>query len=832
MITFVLALVGCIGADDPKGPGPGTGPTDGPTTDTAEPPDTGTPPTEPDPWFTATLSDTNRITLEWSIPGAASGDEVYVFDLGLAPAVCAEGPSDGCAIEARVEDGGVHEFTLRIPAVGEPATFLSAEVEVIPPAPPQITADAPSALSSGGNTVTLDLLAPSDVTLQWDESARPAGTFLRLRTPETSPFVDGVEVGLVDGVVVPAEDLSRLGTSSWTLEACTLPPGADVPLCSIEAPLSLSVVAGHLEGRRRVQVDPAADHNIDWQSAGDLFLVTAETLGIDAWVAGPPFTIPADQLVPGVHEVTIVPCRLDTGVCANRWDAAATQAGTVSYPHPLLEYGDVTLALEGMPVADVDTGNGVETLVAPYTGTVLEVVPEGGEVEAGEVVFAILTGDGVRQQLVVGDGVEWELDRPWSEDFASGAATASWPREGAGSPLDVAIEADGDAWVNSEFTRRLFHVRPDGTGEALTFPLLHRWDAEAERYVPVRPFANPLSGASPSDASAYGEKVEVAPDGTVWATLGGVGFHEGGDVPNHSRLLRFDPAGVDLDTTLHDDRFCAYAVPGDGNGVVGLDVDGDRVWFVESTRMVLSVFEPRPEHCEPLLDYEDPAALAASSLQVCVAGQTVADGCVEQVLLGDGIHPAHVEIDPADGTAWVTDAFGNWLLHYLPATGQVEAFELPLPALRPHFFQGFPWQLRVTADAVYLGEYGDVSLVRFDKAAVTMDEIAVPFTVEGANLHSIDIDDQDRLWFTLSAEGFAQVADEVSTIGYVDLAAWRAGAPTGVVYAGLADIVDPAHPDVAASWAPCFRGVDVAPGGQRIVLGSMRREETVVLTFE
>lgn len=834
MFTFVLAIAGCSRPDETPAPDPGGGPTDGPVTDTSTPPDdTGTPPTDPDPLvptFTATLSDTNLVTLAWSIPGADPSGEVYVFDLGLAPAVC-DPTADGC-LTTRVGDGGIHEFTLRIPAEGEPATFLSAAVEVIPPSPPVLIVEpAEAPLSSEGNTVALDVLTPSDVTLRWDESARPAGTFLRLRTPQTSAFVEAAEVALADSVVVPAADLSQLGTQAWALEACTLPVGADVPLCSNETPRSLRVVPGLLQGRRRAQADPAADHTIDWRSAGNLVYVSSPTLGIDTWVGGPPFTIPADQLVPGVHEVTIIPCQFDTGACTNRRDTVADNAGTVSYPYPLFELEDSLFVLAGTPVADVDTGAGVETLVAPSTGTLLQVVVEGADVEAGDVVFTVITADGIHQQLVVGDGVDWDLDRHWSEDFASGTATASWPWAGVGGQLDIAVEPDGDVWVDSEFTRRMFHVRPDGTGEALTYPLLQHWDDETERYVAVRPFANPLFGASASDTSQYGEKILVAADGTVWATLGGNGFHEGGEVPNHTRLMRFDPAGVDLPTTLHDDRVCAYAVPGDGNGVVGLAADGDRIWFVESTQGILSVFEPRTEHCEPLLDYDDPAALAASALQACVGAETATDGCVERVPLGDGVYPAHVEVDPVDGTLWVTDGFGTVLLHHLPATGEVEAFELPLPALRGSFFQGFPWQLRVTDEAVYVGEYADVSIVRFDKASGAMDEIAIPFSTDDVNLHSIDIDDQDRLWFTLSAEGAALLDAEASTIGYLDLAAWQAGVPAGVVYAGLGEVVDPVWPELAASWAPCFRGIDVDPSGERLGLASVRRDEVVVLTF-
>jgi hypothetical protein len=293
VLHLVLALAACDRPDEPTKPTDG-GPTDGPVVDTADtdtntgtaPTDTGTAPVGPT--FTASLSDTNLITLSWSIPGVDPAGEVYVFDLGLQPAVCDGGPAEGCTVTTRVEDGAIHEFTLRVPAQGEPATYLSAQVEVIPPAPPVLIAEpAVPPLSYEGNTVVLDMLAPVEVTLRWDESARPAGTFLRLRTPETSVFSDGGEVALADSLVVPASELDLLGTSTWTLEACTLPSGADVALCSQETPLSLRVVAGLLEGRR-VQAGPA-DHTLDWQSGGNLFYLTSSRPwrdGIPAWDMG------------------------------------------------------------------------------------------------------------------------------------------------------------------------------------------------------------------------------------------------------------------------------------------------------------------------------------------------------------------------------------------------------------------------------------------------------------------------------------------------------------------------------------------------------------------
>ena len=52
-----------------------------------------------------------------------------------------------------------------------------------------------------------------------------------------------------------------------------------------------------------------------------------------------------------------------------------------------------------------------------------------------------------------------------------------------------------------------------------------------------------------------------------------------------------------------------------------------------------------------------------------------------------------------------------------------------------------------------------------------------------------------------------------------------------MIYAGLEEVVDPLHPERAGLWAPCFRGIDVDPSGQRVALGSVRRDEAVVLTL-
>jgi hypothetical protein len=150
--------------------------------------------------------------------------------------------------------------------------------------------------------------------------------------------------------------------------------------------------------------------------------------------------------------------------------------------------------------------------------------------------------------------------------------------------------------------------------------------------------------------------------------------------------------------------------------------------------------------------------------------------------------------------------------------GEVEVYPLPA-AVRPaegyEQFAGFPWQLRADRDAVYLGEYGDTQLLRFDKTLAArgdctalsadgtnpcIEELFLPMTIKQVNHHSLDLQD-GRLWFTLTNEFGPADDPRTSTFGYVDTASWAAGSPTGVLYTDI-DTIDPLPPWVGSG----FRG--------------------------
>jgi hypothetical protein len=208
--------------------------------------------------------------------------------------------------------------------------------------------------------------------------------------------------------------------------------------------------------------------------------------------------------------------------------------------------------------------------------------------------------------------------------------------------------------------------------------------------------------------------------------------------------------------------------------------------------------------------------------------------------LPDGIKIAHLETDPEDDSIWFSDAHGKYLGHLIPAQdNRIEVFRLPDSHAGPldgmQGFGGFPWNLRVDSDAVYIAEYATAHILRFDKASATFNEVMLPCPTAQITLHSIALDTvRDRLWFTLANESHVPVAVATSTIGYMDLATWRsylADPPRsdtikGVIYEGLDSIAaSPEHPGEDQA----FRGIAVDPKSGKIALATMWRRQLIEL---
>lgn len=396
-------------------------------------------------------------------------------------------------------------------------------------------------------------------------------------------------------------------------------------------------------------------------------------------------------------------------------------------------------------------------------------------------------------------------------------------RPNVGEPLDVALGRDGTAWSVGEFGAYLGQV--SGAGEGNPMATHHEPPQERVAGRVVGPFANPFHTEDMGPdcgqvaASALAERVVATREG-VWFTQGGALFApEACRAGNGSRVVRFDPEGEDDPTTAGDDRFCAVTVPWTDAQVVGLALDRrtGRLWFSS----------PGGDD-GPALGW-----LPVDDLE-CEGGTGTVT--VHRVPT-PGLAPAHLALDPGGAFLWISDYSGQWLGRLPTDAGPdtpVLAFPLPRP-LSDGFLGGFPWQLRVTADAVYVVEYADNQIVRFDTtvpdpelactrreegANPCMREVFLPVPTDTVTAHSIDLDG-DRLWFTVADEPAGVEAGGSAALGWLDLTTWDGtGPPSGVLYADLDEELDP--PGGRDHRAP--RGIDVDEASGRIAVAEMGRE--------
>ncbi|MET0737375.1 MAG: hypothetical protein ABW035_03820, partial [Acidimicrobiales bacterium] len=147
-------------------------------------------------------------------------------------------------------------------------------------------------------------------------------------------------------------------------------------------------------------------------------------------------------------------------------------------------------------------------------------------------------------------------------------------------------------------------------------------------------------------------------------------------------------------------------------------------------------------------------------------------------------------------------------------------------------------QVRVTDDAVYVVEYSDNQIVRFDTTVADptaacavlvsgtnpcTQEVFLPMATDTVNAHSIALDG-DRLWFTVANEAPGTEDPGAAYLGVLDLATWTADeAPTGVLFTDLAGL---GEPPAGGHRSP--RGIEVDPETGRLAVAEMGREILVL----
>ncbi|MGO9876796.1 MAG: hypothetical protein ACLPVY_23725 [Acidimicrobiia bacterium] len=809
--------------------------------------------------FTALVSNTNEVTLDWQVRGGDSSGTLNISGVGVQPQTCPVRQAVGCSTSLRVANAGVFRYTLSVHNDARQVARSTIEVSVKPPPPP----------STPSPRVDVDMLNIHSQTLSWShdgsgfveifppDSARPYGR----RFPPTGTFA------------VRTSSLP-IGRSTFYVSYCVDPPLNKVPFCSAGTPVTYAVGPAEFSGPYRKFVPADQNLRLSWSGSGNAWLLNAPTLGITKWLTSPSFTIPAADVTAGVHEISVVSCSLQasTDRCSNRFDVISTVAGTVRFT---VASGAGVGAGQSVGTLTPDRGGDAEILTAPRDGTFRRLASNEAHLSAHTAAGMVVTANVGRTEVVAGGGASvptWTTT-PWENAFTARTYNDS-VRPSTGDPLDVTFDSTGDIWQVGEFSQAIAHVH-NGTltdsvspvGQALhrtagaDAPLAHAGAAIAQVQDgsltkhdssivrtpnsapripgPLRPYAIRMFGIdSPTSTSVLGERV-IDTGSAVWYTQGGELFYDGIH-PNHSTLIKVDYRGHDNPT---DDPVCAIDVPGDNNQVIGIAYDPttNRVWFTESHAGHGSALDWFVDNgsipCDNHLNYSNPSDVAAvSAANHCtVATET---GCIHQIDLPTTAGLAgHITIDTFSGYAWFVDFTGRELDRYPLKGGAVQSFPLP-KSVSSSLFNGFPWEIQADANAVYLNEYSDNTLLRFDKtianpttrcATLTdgknpcISELFLPMAGPDTNAHSIALVG-NKLWFTIANESNGPTDPNGSTFGYIDTTSWAAGTPTGTYFDNLTTLGTPlpnAH--------QCFRGIAVTAAGN-IALADSGYDQIVSLT--
>jgi streptogramin lyase len=361
---------------------------------------------------------------------------------------------------------------------------------------------------------------------------------------------------------------------------------------------------------------------------------------------------------------------------------------------------------------------------------------------------------------------------------------------GAGLPLAIDLDSNGDAWVLGEFHTALQHIvntDPCPQSTAITIPIngnLFRYDDGA------------------TSMSVLGESVVWdSNDQIVWFSQGGANLEDTG--ANHSRVGSYHPG-----TTT----FKMYNLPGNRNEAQGLYWDQARnwVWVAEAGLYsdLSAIVPPDTAHQATIIAFDPDTAAwnnlqstatwAALDTELCTGAETpTADGCFKRYELptdgwGENVPEtgafgtAHLVAD-ASGFVWFTNFWGNSIGRLDPATEAVIICPQPahIGTQGPAAIVGSgPWEIKISPDGKYVvwTEFFDSTISRMlisnadnvgcqsldghgDNPCV--EEMLVPLDLSIENIHSIAYDTNGDLWFGTGMSYGTAHGVVYSTLGFV-----------------------------------------------------------------
>lgn len=818
--------------------------------------------------FDSTVSELNEITLFWHVSGSSLWSTFYIFengapDIGFTDADCDPGADHICSVTIRVERGGVHRFTLQAFSGWIESTSVEIDVEVASLAPPTFSS----------YTTDVDFFDIQNQTLDWvDYPGNTSTGFIQVSAPGGLGFPKGTSSTgryALDGTYSVSASKLDAGRNVYNVRYCEEYQSGDAPLCSEGTSHSFLVQPSRLNAQGREFYSTNDTVSLNWGNTSlanfwhwELFrtprkLFDAAIKGNITGVGDQSLQFSTVGLAEGVYQLELNTCYVLSGLlvgCVHQADQYAPKTGTINLS--VAEGIEVTTGDEIARILPA-AGGPVEIVKSKSRGKLTEfTVSQGSTVTNGDVVAVVEDKSRTRSdiiEIVIDDSIPTATSKDWDVDFDEQTLEAieNWQLPWVGHALDVVLDSNNDIWQVGEFSTNVTHISNSQVNFHRT--PLGRVASGASPKTSSKPYKIAIfGGIFPTTVSVAGERIIDSGD-AIWYTQGG-GLLVG-DVDNHSRVVRFDKNGTDLSVTPDDDRLCSIHMPGGGNQIVGIAHDGNRVWVVESRpsanggprQSAISWFvdDIVALGCDNNLNYDDPVAVQQASDDNACADDYDTD-CIHSILIPSSLLgvdvglASHIIIDPPSYAWFAVSQPGALGRVSLTATIDpvVELFPLP-KSIAASFVGGYAWQVRSDSEAVYIGEYSDRQLLRFDKAQAAqddctilqadgsnlcVDQITLPLSQYNLSLHSIDLED-GKLWFTLANEDLAPGGIDATTFGYVDTVDWALGAPAITMYSGISNIGTGRPGDIHS-----FRGIDVSADGNVVVLADHGYSQVIRMT--
>jgi hypothetical protein len=778
-----------------------------------------------------------------------------------------------------VAGGGDYDYSIEMNLAGTP-TFASASVDIPDLSPPTIT---PYANDSTGQNIDVDpypdssgnyvdLKTGSPPQFSWTAGTAPPWDSGATMVTEVSPpgLLPDWKVASSPFVLPPGTFSATSTSVSYNVRSCV---NSLSTFCSASAAVTAQLTGAQFQGGNRQFVSAGGDTTVTWQNPsgeitpGNLWeLVSPALPGGGVFTGNTSYQIPTPTA--GTTDVWLLTCNITSLSPFAFTCQGPTTSGTAPVSGTIegLPSDGSYVASESNTAVTIVNGSTSTPVVAPASGILNgnASVTNGMTVTEGEDIFSVSTQT-AGQELVVGsepndgsssfENADFTYE-PWTDGFNSTTSQVYSTADalGTGNPDGTAFDGSGNVYWDGEFNTALGEV--DTSTGAVTsdeIPLAYSSTTSnltggGPYYPQTTPFANIFNDKDQTNESALSEQAIYA-DGRIWEIQGG-DFGVGG-VWNHSRIISFSPTGKTLDKSLDDtnynNSFCAYSVEGNNNVIYGLAWDGKRIWFSEFGNGGLSWFNPKDLTCDSMLNYSQPdptnpldvdgAHLACSAtvttncintIPQCAAGQT--SDCVP-----NGIDPINLTADPDGDQIWFsgpTISSASYIgglgeITYKKSNGTFESAQdwtssttppYPPPTPLSHWSTG--WTVAADSTNVYEVEGSGLDLVMFNKATGSFTKILLPALSSSDSALSLALDNGDLYFLIGDPWGGG------SELGYVNIARWEAGDPSGTIYTGLSSFNAPGSAQTASS-QPTALSVDSQTGA--IAYAEYARREIYVL---